>query len=114
MIARGLRRDYQLSGDLLVRPPASEQDEHLDLAGGQAGQGFPAPRHRLNRLNRLVVCCDCNRPTLASIRAAGFAVAQVEHTVLPKAPPFVRPAILGSATAPQAVIQPAGDASAAG
>ena len=57
---------------------------------------------RLNWLNRLVVCCDCNRPTLDSIRAAGFTVTQVEHTELPKAPPFVRPAILGSATAPAA------------
>ena len=57
---------------------------------------------RLNRLNRLVVCCDCNRPTLDSIRAAGFTATQVEHTALPKAPPFVRPAIVGSATAPVA------------
>ena len=57
---------------------------------------------RLNWLNRLVVCCDCNRPTLDSIRAVGFTVAQVEHTVLPKAPPFVRPAVLGSATVPAA------------
>src|SRR5260370_41708035 len=57
---------------------------------------------RLNWLNRLVVCCDCNRPTLDSIRAAGFTVAQVEHTAPPKAPPFVRPAIGGRATAPGA------------
>jgi len=55
---------------------------------------------RMNWLNRLVVCCDCNRPTLDSIRAAGFTVDQVEHTVLPKAPPFVRPAVVGSAVAP--------------
>jgi SAM-dependent methyltransferase len=54
---------------------------------------------RLNWLNRLVVCCDCNRPTLDSIRAVGFTVAQAEHTELPKAPPFVRPTVLGSATA---------------
>jgi len=57
---------------------------------------------RMNWLNRLVVCCDCNRPTLDSIRAAGFTVGPVEHTELPKAPPFVRPAILGSAMAPLA------------
>jgi SAM-dependent methyltransferase len=57
---------------------------------------------RMNWLNRLVVCCDCNRPTLDSILAAGFTVTQVEHTALPKAPPFVRPAIVGSATAPAA------------
>ena len=53
---------------------------------------------RMNWLNRLVVCCDCNRPTLDSIRSAGFIVAQVEDTALPKAPKFVRPAILGTAT----------------
>jgi len=57
-------------------------------------------QNRLNWLNRLVVCCDCNRPTLASIREAGFTVTQLEHTELPKAPPFVRPTIMGSATAP--------------
>jgi ubiquinone/menaquinone biosynthesis C-methylase UbiE len=62
---------------------------------------------RLNWLNRLVVCCDCNRPTLDSIRGAGFTVAQVEHTALPKAPPFVRPVILGSATVPAAARLPA-------
>ena len=56
----------------------------------------------MNWLNRLVVCCDCNRPTLDSIRAAGFTVAQVEDTALPKAPKFVSPAILGSATTPAA------------
>jgi hypothetical protein len=56
----------------------------------------------MNWLNRLVVCCDCNRPTLDSILAAGFTVAQVEHTALPKAPPFVRPLILGSAALPVA------------
>jgi len=55
---------------------------------------------RMNWLNRLVVCCDCNRPTLESIKAAGFTLAQLEHTTLPKVPMFVRPAIVGSATAP--------------
>ena len=67
---------------------------------------------RMNWLNRLVVCCDCNRPTLDSIRSAGFTVAQVEDTALPKAPPFVRPAILGSATTPAAA--PSGSAPPAG
>jgi hypothetical protein len=49
------------------------------------------------------VCCDCNRPTLDSIKAAGFTVTRLEHTALPKAPKFVRPAILGSAAAPALV-----------
>lgn len=61
---------------------------------------------RMNWLNRLVVCCDCNRPTLDSVRQAGFTVGQVEHTSLPKAPKFVASAILGSATVPAAT--PAG------
>jgi ubiquinone/menaquinone biosynthesis C-methylase UbiE len=55
---------------------------------------------RLNWLNRLVVCCNCNRPTLSTIREAGFTVTRVEHTVLPKAPKFARPAVVGIATAP--------------
>jgi SAM-dependent methyltransferase len=55
---------------------------------------------RMNWLNRAVVCCDCNRPTLDTIEAAGFCVTSLEHTELPKAPPFVRPALVGIATAP--------------
>ena len=55
---------------------------------------------RMNWLNRILVCCDCNRPTADSIKAAGFTFARLEHTTLPKAPKFVRPAIVGSATAP--------------
>jgi hypothetical protein len=52
----------------------------------------------MNWLNLLVVCRDCHRPTLGSIRGAGFTVTQVEHVALPKTPKFVAPAILGSAT----------------
>jgi ubiquinone/menaquinone biosynthesis C-methylase UbiE len=55
---------------------------------------------RLNWLNRLVVRCDCNRPTLDTIRDAGFTVTEVENTALPKAPPFASPAIVGIAKAP--------------
>src|SRR5580693_5762990 len=55
---------------------------------------------RMNWLNRLVVCCDCNRPTLNSIEEAGFTVTHLEHTALPKAPKFVGPAIMGGATSP--------------
>jgi ubiquinone/menaquinone biosynthesis C-methylase UbiE len=53
---------------------------------------------RMNWLNRLVVGCDCNRPTLSSIEAADFTITQVEHSMLPKAPPFVRPLIVGTAS----------------
>jgi ubiquinone/menaquinone biosynthesis C-methylase UbiE len=58
---------------------------------------------RMNWLNRLVVCCDCNRPTLTCIEDAGFTVTHLEHTALPKAPKFVGPAIMGSAASPARV-----------
>ncbi len=53
---------------------------------------------RMNWMNQLVVCCDCNRPTLDTIRDGGFAVTSLEDITLPKVPSFVRPAIIGSAT----------------
>lgn len=55
---------------------------------------------RMNWLNRLLVMCDCNRPTLGTIKQTGFTVASLEHTVLPTAPKFVGPAIMGVATRP--------------
>ena len=62
--------------------------------------GLARFQDRINWLNRLVAGCDCNRPTLATIEAAGFGVSQLEHTTLPKAPKFVRPLIIGVATSP--------------
>ena len=44
--------------------------------------------------------CNCNLDTLAAIRAAGFEVERVDHGEFPKAPPVVRPLIVGSAVAP--------------
>src|SRR6476646_7683026 len=37
---------------------------------------------RMNPINRFVVHCDCNRPTLTSIERAGFTVTHVEHSTL--------------------------------
>jgi ubiquinone/menaquinone biosynthesis C-methylase UbiE len=56
-------------------------------------------QNRLNWLNRLVVCCECNRPTVVSMRDASFTITSAEHFVLPKAPKFVGPAVMGAATA---------------
>lgn len=42
--------------------------------------------------------CHCNRDTLATLRAAGFSTADVQPGRLPKAPPWVRPAISGTAS----------------
>ena len=55
---------------------------------------------RMNWFNRLVVMCDCNRPTLGTIRQAGFTVTSLEHIVQPKTPKFLSPAIIGVATKP--------------
>jgi ubiquinone/menaquinone biosynthesis C-methylase UbiE len=41
--------------------------------------------------------CHCNRRTLESIEGAGFRVADVAHDRLRKAPPIVRPLIIGTA-----------------
>ncbi len=54
---------------------------------------------RMNRLNNLVAHCDCNRPTVDSIRAAGFSIASLRYGTLEKAPPFIRPLAIGVAEA---------------
>jgi ubiquinone/menaquinone biosynthesis C-methylase UbiE len=61
--------------------------------------GMARWQDRLNGFNKLVAGCNCNRATLDSISKAGFTVGDVTRGELPKAPPFVRPMIMGSATA---------------
>jgi ubiquinone/menaquinone biosynthesis C-methylase UbiE len=51
---------------------------------------------RMNPVNRFVAGCECNRPTLDSIRGAGFAV-EASTATLEKAPRFLRPAVVGRA-----------------
>ena len=55
---------------------------------------------RINWLNRLVVGCDCNRPTLETLERGGFVIDDIVHGELPKSPSFVRPMIVGSAARP--------------
>lgn len=61
--------------------------------------GFARFQDRMNWLNRIMVQCDCNRSTLAAIEAAGFDVTEIEHTAMPKTPKFLRPLIVGTASA---------------
>jgi ubiquinone/menaquinone biosynthesis C-methylase UbiE len=61
--------------------------------------GLARFQDRMNRINRFVVGCECNRKTLSAIEAEQFEVSHVEHAETPKAPKFVRPLIVGSATA---------------
>ena len=84
---REIRRVLRPRGRLLFLEHLRSDDTKLARA-----------QDRLNWLNRLVVCCDCNRPTLDTITDAGFEITTLEHTSLPKAPPFARPTVVGTAT----------------
>jgi ubiquinone/menaquinone biosynthesis C-methylase UbiE len=86
---RELRRVLRPGGSLLFL-------EHLR----SDDPGLARLQDRMNWLNRLVVCCDCNRPTLTTIRDTGFEVTSVDHVTLPKAPKFVGLAVLGTAAIP--------------
>ena len=83
---REIRRVLKPGGRLLFLEHVRSDDEALARF-----------QDRMNWLNRLVVFCDCNRPTLATIEASGFTVSELEHSELPKAPKFARPLIFGTA-----------------
>jgi ubiquinone/menaquinone biosynthesis C-methylase UbiE len=81
---RQLRRVLRVGGQLLFI-------EHVR-------SGDPRLAHHQDRMNwmcQLVMRCDCNRPTLISVEEAGFAVGQIDHLAMPKAPSFVSPLIVG-------------------
>jgi ubiquinone/menaquinone biosynthesis C-methylase UbiE len=88
---REIRRVLRPDGRLLLL-------EHVRASEPAAAK----KQDRMNWVNRAVVCCDCNRPTLDTLEQGGFRATALEHTELPKAPTFVRPAILGVAV-PMAV-----------
>jgi ubiquinone/menaquinone biosynthesis C-methylase UbiE len=54
---------------------------------------------RMNGINRFMVGCECNRPTLDTIQAGGFMVTTIEHLSMAKIPKWLSPFIVGSATA---------------
>ncbi|HEY1518237.1 MAG TPA: class I SAM-dependent methyltransferase [Solirubrobacteraceae bacterium] len=41
--------------------------------------------------------CNCNRPTLQTITAAGFNITKLDRDTMRKAPPIVRPLVVGIA-----------------
>lgn len=53
---------------------------------------------RLNFLNKGIAHgCNCNRSTVAEIATAGFTIAKLDRDRLQKAPPLVRPLVVGVA-----------------
>jgi ubiquinone/menaquinone biosynthesis C-methylase UbiE len=55
-------------------------------------------QHRLNGFQqRIGHGCNCNRSTAEGIGAAGFSITMLAHDTLHKAPPIVRPLIIGVA-----------------
>ena len=65
---------------------------------------------RLNGFNRIVAHgCNCNRATVDAVRAAGFTITSLERSTLAKAPPFVRPLVVGIAE-PAAIGSPVASA----
>jgi len=61
--------------------------------------GLARWQDRLNFINRRVAQgCNCNRDTVSAIAAAGFEVTSLLRDQLKKAPPFVRPLVIGTAT----------------
>jgi ubiquinone/menaquinone biosynthesis C-methylase UbiE len=63
--------------------------------------GLARWQDRLNFLNkRIAQGCNCNRDTVASISAAGFTVTRLDRDQLRKAPPTVRPLVVGVAVRP--------------
>jgi ubiquinone/menaquinone biosynthesis C-methylase UbiE len=62
---------------------------------------FARFQDRVNWLNRFVVQCDCNRPTLQTIENEGFVISHLDRASMPKAPKFVRPLVVGTAMTPR-------------
>jgi ubiquinone/menaquinone biosynthesis C-methylase UbiE len=86
---REIRRVLRPGGRLVFLEHVRSDDERLART-----------QQRMNGIIRFLVGCECTRPTLVSIREAGFDVDRLDHVSLPKTPEFVRPSIAGVATAP--------------
>ena len=60
----------------------------------------PKLARKQDRLNGIQLClgrCNCNRPTVDTIRAAGSEITALTQGALPTAPAHVRPMVVGAA-----------------
>jgi ubiquinone/menaquinone biosynthesis C-methylase UbiE len=84
---RELRRVLKPGGRLLFIEHVRADDERLARW-----------QDRLNGVQtRIGHGCNCNRPTVESIAAAGFTITELERDELRKAPPIVKPLAVGIA-----------------
>lgn len=81
------RRVLRSDGRLLFLEHVRSDEDRLSRL-----QDLLAPAWR-----RISYGCHCNRPTLDTIRAAGFELISLQTGQLPKAPPLWRPYVLGEA-----------------
>jgi ubiquinone/menaquinone biosynthesis C-methylase UbiE len=86
---RELRRVLRPGGKLLFIEHVRSEDERV-----ARWQDRILPIHV-----RIGHGCRCNRNTLDSVRGAGFEVKELQKDTLKHAPPWVRPLIVGEATA---------------
>jgi ubiquinone/menaquinone biosynthesis C-methylase UbiE len=84
---RELRRVLRPGGKLLFMEHVRSDDPRLARW-----------QDRMMPLNvRMAHGCHCNRRTLDGLRGAGFEIERVDHDTIKRAPPFVRPLIVGVA-----------------
>jgi ubiquinone/menaquinone biosynthesis C-methylase UbiE len=84
---REMRRVLKPGGSLLFLEHVRSEDPALAVW-----------QDRLNGVNRVIAYgCNCNRATVAAIAAAGFTITSLQREEFPKAPPFVRPLVIGVA-----------------
>ena len=84
-----IRRVLKPGGQLLFLEHVRSDDARL-----------AAWQDRLNGFNQFIAYgCNCNRATVDAIRAAGFTITSLQRESFPKAPPFIRPMVVGAASA---------------